>query len=56
MGLTGARWSTSGAQAILWLRAIRANGDLDTYWTHHIQHEHQRNHLNRYTSDPKRAA
>jgi hypothetical protein len=33
MGITGARWDLEGAQAILWLRAIRANGDLDTYWT-----------------------
>jgi hypothetical protein len=48
MGITGARWSTSGAQAILWLRAIRANGDLAAYWNWHIQQEHQRNHLSRY--------
>jgi hypothetical protein len=48
MGITGARWSTSGAQAILWLRAIRANGDTGAYWTWHIQQEHQRNHLSRY--------
>jgi hypothetical protein len=48
MGITGARWSLDGAQAMLWLRAIRANGDLTTYWHHHIDHEHQRNHLDRY--------
>jgi hypothetical protein len=48
MGITGARWSVEGAQAILWLRAIRANGDLDAYWNWHIQQEHQRNHLSRY--------
>jgi len=48
MGITGARWGLEGAQAILWLRAIRANGDLDAYWTRHIQLEHQRNHLSRY--------
>ena len=48
MGITGARWSTSGAQAILWLRAIRANGDLAAYWNWHIQQERQRNHLSRY--------
>ena len=48
MGITGARWSTDGAQAILWLRAIRANGDLDAYWNWHITREHQRNHLSRY--------
>ena len=48
MGITGARWSTDGAQAILWLRALRANGDLDAYWDWHITQEHQRNHLSRY--------
>jgi hypothetical protein len=48
MGITGARWGLPGAQAILWLRAIRANGDLDAYWAHHIAREHHRNHLSRY--------
>ena len=48
MGITGARWSLEGAQAMLWLRAIRANGDLPAYWHYHIEHEHQRNHLSRY--------
>jgi len=48
MGITGARWSTDGAQAILWLRVIHANHDHDTYWNYHIQQEHQRNHLSRY--------
>jgi hypothetical protein len=32
----------------LWLRAIRANGDLDTYWNWHLQQELHRNHLSRY--------
>jgi hypothetical protein len=48
MGITGARWSLEGAQAILWLRAIDASGDTSTYWTWHITQEHQRNHLSRY--------
>ncbi len=48
MGITGTRWSLPGAQAMLWLRAIRANGDPAAYWAHHIQQEHQRNHLSRY--------
>jgi hypothetical protein len=48
MGITGARWSTNGAQAILWLRVIHANHDHDAYWTYHTRQEHQRNHLNRY--------
>jgi len=48
MGITGARWGLQGAQAILWLRAIAANGDIDAYWDWHISQEHQRNHLSRY--------
>jgi hypothetical protein len=51
MGITGARWSTEGAQAILWLRVIAANADDDPYWTWHLKREHQRNHLSRYSSD-----
>jgi len=51
MGSTGARWSTSGAQAILWLRVIHANRDQDTYWQHHLRQEHHRNHLSRYHDD-----
>lgn len=48
MGITGARWGLAGAQAILWLRAINANGDLPAYWTWHISQEHHRHHLSRY--------
>ncbi len=48
MGITGARWGLPGAQAILWLRAIHASGDLGDYWAYHIAQEHQRNHLSRY--------
>jgi hypothetical protein len=47
-GITGARWSVEGAQAILQLRAIAASGNLDDYWNHHIARERQRNHLSRY--------
>ena len=56
MGITGARWGLEGAQAILWLRAINASGDTDTYWTWHIAQEHQRNHLSRYQDTLELAA
>ena len=56
MGITGARWSLEGAQAMLWLRAINASGDTDTYWTWHIAQEHQRNHLSRYQDNLELAA
>jgi hypothetical protein len=48
MGITGARWSLEGAQAMLWLRAIAASGDTSAYWDYHITQEHQRNHTSRY--------
>jgi hypothetical protein len=56
MAITGARWSTSGAQAMLWLRVLDANGDHDAYWTYHLRHEHQRNHQSRYATDLTPAA
>jgi hypothetical protein len=48
MGITGARWSLEGAQAMLWLRAINASGATSAYWDYHITQEHQRNHTSRY--------
>ena len=51
MGVTGSRWSLTGAQSVLWMRAIHASGDTDAYWGHHIHAEHQRNHLAKY-QDP----
>ena len=47
MDLTGARWGLPGAEAILKLRALRANGDFDAYWTYHLAREQQRNHQSR---------
>ena len=34
-----ARWGLTGAEAILKLRAIRANGDWTTYWHYHLTQE-----------------
>lgn len=48
MDKTGARWSAAGAEAVLQLRALRANGDFDAYWTHHLAAEYERNHASRY--------
>ena len=42
--ITGARWSLPGAEAILTLRALITNGDLDAYWRYHLRQEHQRVH------------
>ena len=36
MDRTGARWSLTGAEAVLRLRAVRASGDFDAYWQFHL--------------------
>lgn len=46
--ITGARWSLEGAEAMLKLRALRANGDWPAYWRHHLAAEHRRVHTTRY--------
>jgi hypothetical protein len=48
MDRTGARWSLTGAEAILKLRALRSNGDFDAYWAFHLAQERQRVHAARY--------
>lgn len=48
MDRTGARWSLDGAEAVLRLRALRANGDFDAYWDHHIRAEKVRVHERLY--------
>jgi hypothetical protein len=48
MDKTGARWSLAGAEAVLQLRALRANGDFDAYWQYHVRAEYQRNHESHY--------
>jgi len=48
LDITGARWSLAGAEAVLKLRALISNGDLDAYWRYHPEQEHQRSHTARY--------
>ena len=48
MDITGARWGLDGAEAILKLRALTANGDFDRYWHYHLRKEHERVHSVRY--------
>jgi len=48
MGRTGARWSLTGAEAVLRLRAIRASKDFDAYWAFHLERDKERNHASRY--------
>ena len=48
MDITGARWSVDGAEAVLKLRALRCNGDFDTYWQFHLDQERHRVHESSY--------
>ena len=42
LNLGGARWGLDGAEAVLTLRAVIANGDFGEYWRFHLACEHQR--------------
>ena len=50
MNLTGARWSLTGAEAVLRLRALRSSNDFDAYWEFHEQQEYERNHASHYAN------
>ena len=50
MDITGARWSVDGAEAVLKLRAIRANDHFDEYWKFHLDKERHRVHETRYAN------
>ena len=48
MDITGARWGLAGAEAVLKLRALKANGDFEHYWQYHLTQEHAHIHQARY--------
>lgn len=50
LGITGARWSLPRAEAVLKLRALRASGDFEEYWSFHLAQERSRNHESRYAN------
>jgi hypothetical protein len=50
MDITGARWGLEGAEAVLKLRALRANGDFPSYWAFHLEQERHRVHESRYAN------
>jgi hypothetical protein len=56
LDVTGARWGLPGAEAVLKLRALVSNGDLDTYWAWHLRQEYQRVHHSRYHGNHTLAA
>jgi hypothetical protein len=47
-GITGARWSPTGAEDILKLRAIIVNNDLDDYMNYYKKRYREEHHLARY--------
>ena len=42
LDIGGARWGLDGAEAILTIRAVIANGDFEKYWRFHLAREHER--------------
>jgi hypothetical protein len=48
MDVTGARWSLTGAEAILKLRSLRSSKDFERYWRFHVHQEYLRNHYSLY--------
>ncbi len=48
LDITGARWGLDTAEAVLRLRALVSNGDIDDYFDFHEHLELERNHLSRY--------
>jgi len=52
MEITGARWGLEGGEAVLKLRALAINGDLDAYWEFHETQEYQRNHQAKFVEMP----
>jgi hypothetical protein len=52
MDITGARWGLEGGEAVLKLRALVINGDLDAYGAFHEQQEYDRNHRSKFSEMP----
>ncbi|MFC4906884.1 ISKra4 family transposase [Actinomadura gamaensis] len=44
LDIGGARWGLAGAEAVLKLRTVVANGDFPSYWRFHLHREHHRVH------------
>ncbi len=51
MALSGARWRLKGAEAVLKLRAIRKNGDWNSYYSFHLAQERKRVHESQYAGN-----
>jgi len=53
MEQSGMRWTEDGAQAVLDLRAIRINGQWETYWAAHRQQQHERRYVGKGSVAPQ---
>lgn len=53
MEKAGMRWTITGAQVVLDLRAVRLNGDWDAYWEYHRKQQHQRIYTTPFTAAPE---
>jgi len=51
MGITGARWSLKGAEALLKLRSLKISGDITNYWKFYEPNQYDRSYKIRY-KDP----
>ncbi|MEW2581473.1 hypothetical protein [Streptomyces syringium] len=45
LDVSRSRWGQDGAEAVLKLRAVNANGHLEAYWRYHVAREHKRLYL-----------
>lgn len=52
MDITGARWGLESAEAVLKLRALKTNGDMDEYWKFHKQEDFKRLHHSKFSTHP----
>jgi hypothetical protein len=53
IGITGARWSVTGAESILKFRSLNSSGDFADYWVFHEQREYERNYGPNYWKLPE---
>ncbi len=51
LGITGARWSLDGAEAVLKIRALLSSSDFAEYWAFHERQEFERNHATKYAQN-----
>lgn len=51
LDISGARWGLAGAEAVLKLRTVVANGNFPGYWRYHTAREHHRVHRTNHQAE-----